>query len=104
MSGFTACAVGSTCSRGFVDAAGGRVIAVAWPEIRSIEGQGTRFAIGSLPVGGAFACEVAFPARGTGRDAVWRFNTTYSGVGGLAGPLSRRSGVPVTGLTDPHRP
>ncbi|MDQ0905584.1 hypothetical protein QFZ22_001569 [Streptomyces canus] len=37
----------------------------------------------------------------TGHEAVWRFNTTYSDVRELAGLISRRSGVPVTGLTDP---
>ncbi|MFI8345605.1 hypothetical protein ACIF8W_36885 [Streptomyces sp. NPDC085639] len=90
-------------SGGFVDAAGRRVVSVAWSEIRSIEGEKTQFAIGSLPVGSAFAYEVAFTARVTGREAVWRFNTTYSDVGGLAELISRRSGVPVTGLTDPYR-
>ncbi|MEU2450748.1 hypothetical protein ABZ605_11880 [Streptomyces sp. NPDC012765] len=90
-------------SEGFVDAAGRRVVSVAWSEIRSIEGEKTQFAIGSLPVGSAFAYEVAFTARVTGHEAVWRFNTTYSDVGGLAGLISRRSGVPVTGLTDPYR-
>lgn len=37
----------------------------------------------------------------TGHEAVWRFTTTYSDVRELAGLISRRSGVPVTGLTDP---
>jgi hypothetical protein len=84
-------------SKGFVDAAGRRVIAVAWSEIRSIEGQQTQFAIGSLPAGSAFAYEVGF-----GRGAAWRFNTTYGDVHRLAGLISRRSGVPVTGPTDPY--
>ncbi|MBB5953435.1 hypothetical protein FHS29_000005 [Saccharothrix tamanrassetensis] len=90
-------------SEGFVDAAGRRVVAVAWSEIRSIEGQNTQFAIGSLPAGNAFAYEVAFTARETGQEAAWRFNTTYDDVRGLAGLISRRSGVPVSGLTDPYR-
>ncbi|MEU0999971.1 hypothetical protein [Streptomyces tibetensis] len=90
-------------SEGFVDAAGRRVISVAWSEIRSIEGQRTQFAIGSLPAGSAFAYEVAFTSRVTGYEPVWRFNTTYSGVRELAGLISRRSGVPVTGLTDPYQ-
>jgi hypothetical protein len=90
-------------SEGFIDAAGRRVVVVTWPEIRSIEGQTTRFALGSLPAGSAFAYEVEFTARATGRKAVWRFNTTYSGVRELAGVISRRSGVPVTDLTDPHQ-
>ena len=90
-------------AEGFVDAAGRRVVSVAWPEIRSIEGETTQFAIGSLPAGSAFAYEVAFTARATGREAVWRFNTTYSDVGGLAELISRRSGVPVTGRTDPYQ-
>ncbi|MFF8873366.1 hypothetical protein [Streptomyces massasporeus] len=90
-------------SEGFVDAAGRRVISVAWSEIRSIDGQGTQFAIGSLPAGSAFAYEVAFTSRVTGHEAAWRFNTTYSGVRELAELISRRSGVPVTGLTDPYQ-
>lgn len=90
-------------SEGFVDAAGRRVVSVAWCEIRSIEGQKTQFAIGSLPAGSAFAYEVAFTARGTGREAVWTFNTTYSDGRELAGLISRRSVVPVTGLTDPYQ-
>ncbi|MFE7647510.1 hypothetical protein [Streptomyces phaeoluteigriseus] len=90
-------------SAGFVDAAGRRVVSVAWSEIRSIEGEKTQFAIGSLPAGSAFAYEVAFTARMTGHEAVWRFNTTYSDVRELAGLISRRSGVPVTGLTDPYQ-
>ncbi|PAZ13620.1 hypothetical protein CLM62_23280 [Streptomyces sp. SA15] len=90
-------------SEGFVDAAGRRMVVVTWSEIRSIEGQKTQFAIGSLPAGSAFAYEVAFTARVTGREAVWSFNTTYSDVRELAGLISRRSGVPVTGLTDPYQ-
>ncbi|MFJ4623677.1 hypothetical protein [Streptomyces sp. NPDC088812] len=90
-------------SEGFVDAAGRRVVSVAWSEIRSIEGQGTQFAIGSLPAGSAFAYEVAFTSRLTGHDAEWWFNTTYSDIRELAELISRRSGVPVTGLTDPYQ-
>ncbi|MER7666418.1 hypothetical protein [Streptomyces sp. NPDC096193] len=90
-------------SEGFVDAAGRRVVSVAWSEIRSIEGEETLFAMGSLPVGSAFVYEVAFTARVTGHEAVWRFNTTYGDVHELAGLISRRSGVAVTGLTDPYQ-
>lgn len=90
-------------SDGFVDSAGRRVVVVAWSEIRSIEGQKTQFALGSLPAGSAFVYEVAFTGRRTGREAVWRFNTTYSGVRELAGLISRRSGVLVSGLTDPYQ-
>lgn len=90
-------------SEGFVDAAGRRVVSVAWSEIRSIEGEKTQFAIGSLPAGSAFAYEVAFTARMTGQEAVWRLNTTYSHVRKLVGLISRRSGVPVSGLTDPYQ-
>jgi hypothetical protein len=90
-------------SEGFVDAAGRRVVSVAWSEIRSIEGEKTQFAIGSLPAGSAFAYEVAFSPRVPGHDVAWRLNTTYSDVHGLAGLISRRSGVPVTGLTDPYQ-
>jgi hypothetical protein len=85
-------------SDGFIDAAGRRVIAVAWSKIQSIKGQKTQFAIGSLPAGSAFAYDVKF-----GRGAVWTFNTTYGDVHELAGLISRRSGVPVTGLTDPYQ-
>ncbi|KUN53478.1 hypothetical protein AQJ46_50300 [Streptomyces canus] len=88
-------------SEGFVDAAGRRVVSVAWSRIRSIEGQKTQFAIGSLPAGSAFAYEVAFTSQVADHEPVWRFNTTYSDVRGLARLISRRSGVPVTGLTDP---
>ena len=88
-------------SGGFVDAAGRRVFSVAWSQIRSIQGQGTLFAVGSLPAGSAFAYEVAFTSRVTGLEAVWRFNTTYIDVPEVAGLISRRSGVPVTGLTEP---
>lgn len=87
-------------SEGFVDTAGRRVIAVAWQEIRSIEGQATQFAVGSLPAGRAYVYEVAFTARVTGREAVWRLNTTYRGVGDLAALISQRSGVLITGLTN----
>ncbi|MEU6768078.1 hypothetical protein ABZ916_36920 [Streptomyces sp. NPDC046853] len=90
-------------SEGFVDAAGRRVISVAWSDIRSIEGQKTQFAIGSLPAGSAFVYEVAFMGRATGHTVVWRFNTTYSNVGELTELISQRSGVPVTGLTDPYQ-
>jgi hypothetical protein len=87
-------------SKGFVDAAGRRVVVVAWSRIRSIETERTQFAIGSLPTGSAFAYEVAFTAPVGGHKVVWRLNTTYSDVHVLAGLISRRSGVPVTGLTD----
>ncbi|MFE2219781.1 hypothetical protein ACFW93_48810 [Streptomyces canus] len=90
-------------SEGFVDAAGRRVVSVAWSKIRSIEGQKTQFAIGSLPAGSAFAYEVAFTSRVADHEAVWRFNTTYGDIRGLARLISRRSGVPVTGLTDPYQ-
>ncbi len=90
-------------SDGFVDAAGRRVVSVAWSEIRSIEGEHTQFAVNSLPAGSVFAYEVAFTARGSGLEAAWRFNTTYSDVGEFVGLISRRSGVPVTGLTDPYQ-
>ncbi|WP_369174987.1 hypothetical protein AB5J49_47050 [Streptomyces sp. R28] len=90
-------------SEGFVDAAGRRMVSVAWSEIGSIEGQRTQFALGSLPAGSAFVYEVAITSRVTGREAVWRFNTTYSDVRELAGLISRRSGVPVTGLADPYQ-
>ncbi len=89
-------------SEGFVDAAGRRVVVVAWPEVRSIKGEKTQFAVGSLPAGSAFAYEVAFTARVTGHDVVWRLNTTYGDVGELVGLISRRSGVPVTSPTDPY--
>jgi hypothetical protein len=46
---------------------------------------------------------MAFTSRGTGHEAVWRFNTTYSGVRELPGLISRRSGVAVTGLADPYQ-
>lgn len=90
-------------SGGFVDAAGRRVFALAWSEIRSIKGQMTQFAIGSLPTGSAFSYEVAFKSRVTGREGVWTFNTTYYEAHQLAARISRRSGVPVTGLTDPYQ-
>ncbi|MEW1693557.1 hypothetical protein ACIQOF_35770 [Streptomyces sp. NPDC091265] len=90
-------------SEGFADAAGRRVVVVAWSDIRSIKGHGTQFAAGSLPVGSAFGYEVAFTAQVTGREAVWGFNTTYSGVTELAALISRRSGVAVTGPTDPYQ-
>ncbi|MGX1480348.1 UNVERIFIED_CONTAM: hypothetical protein RKD50_009156 [Streptomyces canus] len=90
-------------SEGFIYAAGRRVVSVAWSKVRSIEGQKTQFAIGSLPAGSAFAYEVAVASRVAGHEAVWRFNTTYSDVRGLARLISRRSGVPVTGLTDPYQ-
>ncbi|MEV6784767.1 DUF6585 family protein [Streptomyces sp. NPDC051098] len=90
-------------SEGFVDAAGRRVVSVAWSQIRSIEGQMTQFAIGSLPAGSAFAYEVAFTGRVTDYEAAWTLNTTYGDVHELAGLISRRSGVPVTGLTDPYQ-
>ncbi|CAM5279956.1 hypothetical protein SAVIM338S_00122 [Streptomyces avidinii] len=83
-------------SEGFVDAAGRRLVSVAWSEIRSIEGEKTQFAIGSLPAGSASVYEVAFTARVTGREAVWRLNTTYMGVRELARHISRRSSVPIT--------
>ncbi|MGC4940661.1 hypothetical protein [Kribbella sp. DT2] len=89
-------------SGGFVDAAGRRLISVAWPEVRSIKGQKTQFAVGSLPAGSAFAYDVAFTARATGSDAVWTFNTTYDDVQDLARLISRRTGVRVTGTTDPY--
>ena len=57
---------------GFVDAADRRMVSVAWSRILSIEGQKTQFAIGSLPVGSAFAYEVAFTSRVAGHEAVWR--------------------------------
>ncbi|NEB03725.1 DUF6585 family protein [Streptomyces sp. SID13726] len=88
-------------SEGFVDAAGRRMVVVTWSQIRSVEGQRTQFALGALPAGSAFAYEVAFTSRVPGHEAVWRLNTTYSNVGELAGLVSRRSGVPVTGLTGP---
>lgn len=90
-------------SDGFVDGAGRRVIVVAWSDIRSIEGRKTQFATGSLPVGSALAYEVAFTARVTGREAVWGLTTTYGDVTELAGLISRRSGVAVTGPTDPYQ-
>ncbi|MEV6756655.1 hypothetical protein [Streptomyces sp. NPDC051214] len=90
-------------TEGFVDAAGKRMVSVAWSEIRSIRGERTQFAIGSLPAGSAFAYEVAFTARMTGHEAAWRFNTTYSGVRKLAELVSQRSGVPLTDLTDPYQ-
>ncbi|QUC58699.1 hypothetical protein IOD14_18845 [Streptomyces sp. A2-16] len=90
-------------SEGFVDAAGRRVVSVAWSQIRSIEGQKTQFAIGSLPAGSAFAYEVAFTSRVGDHEVVWRLNTTYSDVMGLAKLISRRAGVPVTGLTNPYQ-
>lgn len=90
-------------SNGFVDAAGRRMFVLTWPEIRSIEGQKTQFALGSLPAGSAFVYEVGFTARATGREAVWRLNSTYIDVRGLAELISRRSGVPVTGVTDPYQ-
>lgn len=90
-------------SEGFVDAAGKRMVAMAWSQVRSIEGQKTQFAIGSLPTGSAFAYEVAFTSRVPDNNVVWRFNTTYSNVRELARLISRRSGVPVTGLTDPYQ-
>ncbi|WP_405468299.1 hypothetical protein [Streptomyces canus] len=62
-----------------------------------------QFVINSLPAGSAFAYEVASTSRVTGHEAVWWFNTTYSDVRELAGPISQRSGVPVTGLTDPYQ-
>ncbi|MEU0212789.1 hypothetical protein [Streptomyces canus] len=77
---------------------------MAWSRIRSIEGQETQFAIGSLPAGSAFAYEVAFMSRVADHEPVWWFNTTYSDVRGLARMISRRSGAPVTGLTDPCQP
>ncbi|MEU9324716.1 hypothetical protein AB0D91_13050 [Streptomyces canus] len=67
-------------------------------EIRSTEGQTTQFAIDSLPAGSAFAYEAASTSRVTGHEAVWWFNTTYSDVRELAGLISQRPGVPVTGL------
>jgi hypothetical protein len=90
-------------SEGFADAAGRRVVSVAWPEIRSIKGDKTQFAIGSLPAGSAFAYEIAFTAQVTGHEAVWRLNTTYDNVRELAALISRRSDVPVTGPTDPYQ-
>ncbi|MDA5279602.1 DUF6585 family protein [Streptomyces sp. Isolate_45] len=90
-------------SEGFVDTAGRRVVSVAWSEIRSMEGEKTQFAINSLPAGSAVAYELAFTARVTGREAVWRFNSTYVGVRELTRHISRRSSVPVTGLTDPYQ-
>ncbi|MFJ3840421.1 hypothetical protein ACIPY6_33610 [Streptomyces sp. NPDC090054] len=90
-------------SEGFVDTAGRRVVSVAWSEIRSIEGEKTQFAINSLPAGSVVAYEVAFTARVTGREAVWRFNSTYVGVRELTRHISRRSSVPVSGLTDPYQ-
>jgi hypothetical protein len=90
-------------SGGFVDAAGRRVVVVAWSNIRSIKGQKTQFAIGSLPTGSTYGYEVGFTAQETSVKAVWTFNTTYGDVGELAGLISRRSGVPVTGFTDPYQ-
>ncbi|MFE5502730.1 hypothetical protein ACFQ73_09220 [Amycolatopsis japonica] len=90
-------------SGGFADAAGRRVIVVAWSEIRSIEGEKTQFAVGSLPAGSAFAYEIGMIAPRTGHKIVWRLNTTYTDVHQLAREISRRSGVPVTGITDPYR-
>lgn len=90
-------------SEGFVDAAGRRMVSVAWSEIRSIEADETQFAINSLPAGSAFAYEVAITSRVTGHQAVWRFNTTYVGVHELTEHISRRSRVPITGLTDPYQ-
>ncbi|MFH8533914.1 hypothetical protein ACH4GE_36515 [Streptomyces tendae] len=90
-------------SEGFVDAAGRRLVSVAWAEVRSIKGQTTQFVIGSLPVGRAFAYEVGFTARMTDYEPVWTLNTTYRDAHGLAQLISRRSGVPITGLTSPYQ-
>lgn len=89
-------------SGGFIDAAGRRLIAVPWSHVQSITGQKTQFAIGALPAGSAFGFEVGFTGRETGSKALWTFNTTYGDVRGLAEVISARSGVPVTGITDPH--
>jgi hypothetical protein len=89
-------------SKGFVDAAGRRLISASWSEIRSIEGETTQFVIGSLPVGTAFVYNVTIRSRVTGHNTEWGFNTTYNDVFALVELFSRRSGVPVIGRPDPY--
>lgn len=45
-------------SGGFVDAAGRRLVAVRWTEIRSVTAQMTQFVLVDIPVGGTLAYEV----------------------------------------------
>ncbi len=94
-------------SEGFIDAAGRRVVDVRWSQIRSIEGQGTQYLIGPFPVGRTFAYCVGtvwqIPGSKSDFEGMWRLNTTYVNVIGLAELISRRSGVPVTGVTNPYQ-
>jgi hypothetical protein len=90
-------------SQGFIDAAGRRLIVVEWSQIRSVKGQKTQFLIGSFPVGSAFTYEVGYVARASDLNVVRPLNTTYADIHSLARLIARRSGVPVTGITDPYR-
>jgi hypothetical protein len=78
------------------------VVSVAWSRIRSIEGQKTQSAIGSLPAGSAFPYEVAFTSQVAAHEPVkgqapcpeerWRKHPLWTS-GSDASPITQESGV-----------
>lgn len=86
---------------GFIDAAGLRLISVAWSDISAVKTSSTRYSLNLLPIGTTLHYTIVYREGDRDFDQEWELNTTYADVTEIGTLIAERAGVTIQYVQEP---